>query len=120
MLTDTIRFATMDATLQRKIENDLSLIKSFGKYNELVERASSPYADYLSYKGGKRNEGEFTRLKLVTEKYHEKGIDIRFYAAGNNEKIWRYLLDAGVGWINVDKLKNFAKFYKEYSKEKTN
>jgi len=39
---------------------------------------------------------------------------LRFYAAGNNIKIWQALLDAGVYWINVDDMRKFYDFRLNY------
>ncbi len=85
----------------------------------IIERRSDPYFKLLKYRGmGDPDQRDVQTLKIYAESTHSRNKQLRFYAAPENKKVWRYLLDAGVDWINVDKLKKFAGFYKNYLKEK--
>ncbi len=49
---------------------------------------------------------------------HQLHKHIRFYHIPDKPKVWRTLLDAGVDWINTDKLKEFRHFYlSNYNKQ---
>ena len=54
------------------------------------------------------------KLSELVNVAHDHNRQIRFFGLPQNVNVWRELLDAGVDWINVDKLEMFAKFYKDY------
>ena len=54
------------------------------------------------------------KLDEMVRVAHEHGRQIRFYALPQDVNVWKTLLEAGVDWINVDKLEMFANFYKDY------
>ncbi len=84
-----------------------------------IERRSVPYFKFLKYNGiGEPGKRDQLALEWYVTATHKKNKQVRFYAAGNNKKIWKYLLDGGVDWINIDHLKKFARFYKGYLKTK--
>jgi glycerophosphoryl diester phosphodiesterase len=54
------------------------------------------------------------KLAGLVKEAHAHGRQIRFYALPQNENVWREMLEAGVDWINIDKLEQFAAFYRNY------
>lgn len=79
--------------------------------NDLMPRISFSYRSLLSWKGrGQMPEEEKQKLKNFMQKAHSNGYTVRLWAAGNKKKVWKELVDAGVDWINVDRLKRFRKF----------
>lgn len=84
----------------------------------VVTRASSSYGSYFKWRGkGQMPEEERKLLNELVEKAHASGLKARFWAIPDKEKVWRVLLDAGVDWINTDKLKKFRAFYLKYKQE---
>lgn len=83
----------------------------------IIGQINNSYYSVLSYNGiGMPSSSDNELLAEITSKSHRLHASVRFYAAGNNHKIWTYLLNNGVDYINVDKLKKFSKFYKDYKK----
>jgi len=81
----------------------------------IIERVSDPYGEHFSWHGrGAMPKAQRQKLEELVKIAHDHGRQIRFYALPQNENVWRELLDAGVDWINIDKLEMFAKFYKKY------
>jgi glycerophosphoryl diester phosphodiesterase len=81
----------------------------------ILERVSDAYGSHFAWKGnGGMPKAQKTELDALVKIAHDHGRQIRFYALPQNENVWRTLLDAGVDWINVDKLEKFATFYKGY------
>jgi glycerophosphoryl diester phosphodiesterase len=82
----------------------------------ILERVSDPYDEHFTWRGrGKMPKAQKEKLLELVKVAHEHGRQIRFYSLPQNEHVWAELLDAGVDWINVDKLEMFARFYKAYS-----
>jgi glycerophosphoryl diester phosphodiesterase len=65
----------------------------------------------------KLKKDEMITLQQLVWKAHAKGRQVRFYAAGNNPKLWKQLHHADVDWINVDKLKDYTKFAQSDNKK---
>jgi hypothetical protein len=85
----------------------------------IIERVSDPYSSHFTWRGrGMMPKAQKERLDSLVKVAHDHGRQIRFYALPQNANVWRAMLDAGVDWINVDKLQQFAVFYKEYVKAK--
>jgi glycerophosphoryl diester phosphodiesterase len=81
----------------------------------IIERVSDPYQNHFSWRGrGEMPKAQKEKLMELVKLAHDHGRQIRFYGLPQNENVWRELLDAGVDWINVDKLEMFARFYKGY------
>ena len=81
----------------------------------ILERVSDPYASHFTWKGhGAMPKAQKEKLAAMVKLAHDHGRQIRFYALPQDENVWREMLDAGVDWINVDKLERFAEFYKSY------
>lgn len=81
----------------------------------IIERVSDPYGSHFTWRGrGQMPKKQRARLDALVKTAHDHGRQIRFYAAPEDENVWRTLLDAGVDWVNADDLPRFATFYKEY------
>jgi hypothetical protein len=106
-------------------------IQQFTRWNGGVDQIRSPipswklprlgsnYNKHFNFRGvGKPSTEEQEKLKNMVDLANQHGRELRFWAASNKRKVWRFLLDHGVHVINVDKLARFEKFYWNYLKEK--
>ena len=85
----------------------------------IIERVSDTWGSHFSWRGrGEMPKKQKEELAALVKLAHDHGRQIRFYALPQKENVWREMLDAGVDWINVDKLEKFAVFYKDYVKLK--
>lgn len=108
VLGKTERWVTIDGNISNR--NDATPAN-------FMERVSSPYSSYFSWKGmGTMPKEQKALLVKLTEEAHAHGRQIRFYALPQNEAVWLELLDAGVDWLNIDKLEKFANFWSIYGK----
>lgn len=83
----------------------------------IIGQINNSYYSVLSFNGnGKPMVEDSLKLNNIVTQAQQIHSSVRFYAAGNNKKIWTYLLDGGVDYINVDNLNKFSKFYKTYKK----
>lgn len=81
----------------------------------ILERVSDPYGQHFSWRGrGMMPKAQKEKLLALVKVAHDHGRQIRFYALPQNENVWKEMLEAGVDWINIDKLAKFAAFYKKY------
>lgn len=81
---------------------------------EFIPRVSSNLRSVTKWRGlGNMSKEDEGRIRGVVERAHLKGRTIRFWAGTNNPKVWSKLLDLGVHWINVDRLKKFQRFMKK-------
>ncbi len=79
--------------------------------NDIMPRISFSFNNLLQWKGkGEMPEEEKQKLNAFMQKAHGNGYTVRIWAAGNKIKTWKILTDAGVDWINVDRLKKFKRF----------
>lgn len=118
MLKDSLLFAKMDGPFF--LGGPDSSLSDFMDINKnqvrLMERASTHYKKYLEYKKHfKTEEDLLLDMQVINSLYGEIGIATRFWGVPNTEKKWKVLLLSGVRWINVDKLKKFALFYKKFN-----
>lgn len=80
--------------------------------NDIIARNSSHYKSFFKWKGrGAMPEKEKEKLLEICNQAKQYNRKVRFWACPNNENIWRELLNAGVGWVNIDKLEKFKNFY---------
>lgn len=104
---ETERWVTVDGSISRDLNPEISPM--------LVQRVSSPYHRFFKWKGiGKQPLKEKELMDSLANKARLQQKELRFYAAGNNIKLWQALLDAGVYWINVDILHKFYDFISRY------
>lgn len=107
ILSDSIRYVALDG--------GLSQIRA--EYDSIqMPRVSGTYKSVTGCRFGKIRDDDREKLKHLIKEAHAKGRKIRLYAAPNRKKVWRDLLDAGVDWINVDRLKKFRRFMAGYKK----
>jgi len=53
---------------------------------------------------------ERQKLQSLVKRAHDQGRKIRFWSTAENQAMWKELFDAGVDYINTDKLDEFQKF----------
>lgn len=83
-----------------------------------ISRVSNNYKHYFKWDGtGEMPQDELGKLKTYVETAHVQGRHCRFWAIPETPELWQTFLDAGVDWINTDKLEEFAQFYKGYQKK---
>jgi hypothetical protein len=106
------RWVTVDGSVRKDLHPDISSM--------LVQRVSSPYRHFFKWRGvGKQPPDEKKLMDSLAYTAQIQQKQLRFYAAGNNKKVWKALLDAGVYWINVDDLQKFHAFRLKYTSQKT-
>lgn len=108
IMSDSSKFYTLDGSISGDLSSDLP--------QNLLQRLSDPVKKHFKSKKNLKKDEVITLQQLVW-KAHAKGRQIRFYAAGNNPKLWEQLHYADVDWINVDKLKDYAKFVQSENKK---
>ncbi len=80
--------------------------------SSIISRTSASFRSLIKWRGmGRMPEQERMKLRDYVSRAHASGRKIRFWAAPNKRKVWKELLDAGVDWVNVDKLRKFRIFY---------
>ena len=81
----------------------------------LMSRASTNYRNYFKWYGeGVIPASEEQKLKELIQKGHDAGRKVRFWGCPNKTEVWEKLLDEGADWINVDDLKGFNEFYRNW------
>ncbi len=107
------RWVTVDGSVRKDLHPDISPL--------LVQRVSSPYCHFFKWRGvGKQPPDEKKLMDSLAHLAQIQQKQLRFYAASNNKKVWKALLDAGVYWINVDDLQKFYHFRLKYTSQKNN
>jgi glycerophosphoryl diester phosphodiesterase len=82
-------------------------------------RCSSAWRSYFKWTGiGKFKPAEHNKLIELVNSAHKAGKQIRFYAIPDKPKVWAVLLDAGVDWINTNKLQQFSTYYSNFKSKK--
>lgn len=80
---------------------------------ELMPVISDHYRNHFTWTGeGPMPEIEQKRLRYLCRQAKQEGKIVRFWASPEKPVVWRELLDAGVGFINTDRLQQLH----EYSK----
>lgn len=103
LLKEDSAHATIDADL-RSMSNAVNA--------KVITRYSSGWQSYFRWTGnGEMPTGQKQRLDSLITHGHGMGKNIRFYHIPDNPNVWRTLLNAGVDWINTDKLARFRRFY---------
>lgn len=74
---------------------------------------SDHYRNQLSWRGkGKIEAGQLEKLSTLSQKVHDEGKLLRLWATPEKEKLWSFLLEGGVDYLNTDRLKKLKKFSK--------
>jgi len=95
------------------IDADISALNN-ANIDKATTRYSSGWENYFTWSGkGKMPLLQKARLDTLVATAHQKHKQIRFYHLPDKPNVWKTLLDAGVDWINTDKLKEYRKFYVE-------
>lgn len=77
----------------------------------LVPWISQSWASLFSWRGGQpMPEPERIKLAALVRKAHDQGRLIRFWGLPDNPETWSLLWEAGVDWINTDKLAELRRF----------
>jgi hypothetical protein len=120
LLSGNSPIATVSKGMEQYVTLDRPIAASYDTCpSYIIERVSDPYAKFFKWKGkGEMPTVEQDQLTTLVKTAHAHGRKIRFYACPPIPAIWQELLDAGVDWINVDKLAKFAAFYQYYSGHK--
>lgn len=79
--------------------------------SDVIPRVSTNLGSITPWRGvGDIPKADLQKIRNIVEKAHSQGRKVRFWATGNNPKVWQTLLDAGVDWMNVDRLKRFRNY----------
>lgn len=99
---DKLRFAGVDGRLS-DLDSD--------RPASLMPLLSDRWGAHFQWTGeGPQPEGERRKLKDIADKAHARGRRVRFWATPENEAVWKALRDAGVDFINTDRLKELRSF----------
>lgn len=80
--------------------------------SDIIARNSAPYKSYFTWRGkGEMPFKEKEKLVELCRQAKQYNRKLRFWGCPNNEQVWLELLNAGVGWINIDELNKFKSFY---------
>ncbi len=76
-----------------------------GFYSELIPVISDNYKNWSSWNGRtKPTAKDLHRIRKLAHQVHAEGKKLRLWAIPDNELAWAALLDAGVDFINTDRL----------------
>ncbi|HRG89909.1 MAG TPA: phosphatidylinositol-specific phospholipase C/glycerophosphodiester phosphodiesterase family protein [Chitinophagales bacterium] len=105
LLKEDTALATVDADL-RSMGDTLQA--------KVVTRYSSGWGAYFTWKGkGKMPEAQQQKLNALVAQAHRMGKHIRLYHIPDKPAVWLTLTEAGVDWINTDKLSAYSAFCKK-------
>lgn len=109
MSREKVRFAAIDG---RVVDLDRSAPAS------LVPWISQSWSSLFTWKGtGEISEADLSKLRELVSKAHSQRRLIRFWGLPDQREVWRVLWDAGVDWINTDKLAELRQFMIEQVKQ---
>lgn len=78
---------------------------------KVATRFSNSWSSCFSWKGkGKMPEVQKAKLDSLVALVHSYNKQIRFWAIPDNPTVWKTLTDAGVDWINTNKLTAYRRF----------
>jgi hypothetical protein len=82
--------------------------------SHLLPAISDRWGKIFQWRGsGPMPEPEKRRLKEIVRKAHDRGRRVRFWATPEDPAVWKELLEAGVDFLNTDKLAELRKFLLE-------
>ena len=95
-----------------KHPNELEIDDSLSA--DFIPRIGSSLHSVTNWRGRRTlPKADETKIRTLLSRAHANGRTIRFWAGTNRPKVWTKLLDLGVDWINVDRLKKFQRFMKK-------
>lgn len=110
VLSDSVCYMFLDGTLGDMQRNEISPV--------LMPRISASYRGQFSWRGrGEMPEEELQKLRAYCAQAKAQKRKLRFWAMPNREAVWKLFLDEGIGYLNIDKIKAFAKFYRSSTSE---
>lgn len=102
LMKEATSYATIDADIADMNKHE---------YDDVITRYSDPWGSYFTWNGkGRIPTGQKAKLDSLVASAHRLKKQIRFYHIPDNTTAWKVLLDAGVDWINTDKLKEYSQF----------
>jgi Glycerophosphoryl diester phosphodiesterase family len=103
VLADQDRYAALDGLL-----GDLDAGLPAGD----VPWVSENWVDHFHWRGvGEMNPDDAAKLDSITRRAHEQGRQVRFWGAPDREAFWQRLDNAGVDWINTDRLSDCRAYF---------
>lgn len=93
-----------------------------GRLSDLGQRSSPHFMPWISdswrshfkWNGkGDLSKSEEAKLNSIIQQAHNNGQKLRFWATPDTPSSWSLFYNAGVDFINTDKLESFAKFLRE-------
>lgn len=101
-----------DDTCYVTLDEDLSSLARADTHKHAT-RYSSGWGRFFSWNGkGEMPATQKQVLDTLVAQVHALHKQIRFYHIPDKENTWKVLLNAGVDWINTDKLKLFRRYYR--------
>lgn len=86
--------------------------------SELMPVISDHYKNHLSWNGkGEMPDEQKLKLRKLVSKVHAEGKKLRLWASPDNPNAWKTFKSIGIDFINTDKSKKFAAFFKGSSQE---
>ena len=80
---------------------------------ELMPVISDHYKNHLSWNGkGEMPDEQRLKLRKLVSKVHAEGKKLRLWASPDNSNAWQTFKSIGVDFINTDKPKKFATFFR--------
>lgn len=97
------RWAGIDGRIKTDLESELSA--------EVMPVVSDAWHTHFRWRGnGPMPEAESQRLKELVSAAHARGRKVRFWATPERRELWTVLLEAGVDFINTDRLVELRDF----------
>lgn len=76
-----------------------------------VPLISDHYGNWMHWNGeGKPDEAELQKLRALASRVHAENKKLRLWAIPDREEAWAVLLDAGVDFINTDRLEALNRY----------
>lgn len=78
---------------------------------ELMPIISDNYSNWSKWNGTtEATDNDLVRIRDLAQRVHAEGKKLRLWAIPDNEEAWRVLLNAGVDFINTDRLEGLHQF----------
>jgi hypothetical protein len=111
VMNDSVRYMLIDGGLGE--------INHTTRTAAIAPRVSARYGSLFTWKGtGEMPANERTRLRKMVATAHTDHRKLRFWGMPNKPIVWKFLLDEGVDWMNVDDLEAYRTFYLQYKLNK--